>query len=94
MADFVELGAQVVVVSTQSVKCHRLFADRHGLDFTLIADEDKRVSRLCGALGMLGLNRRVTYIIERDGTIAGVYRSETRPRSHVEWAREQLDALA
>lgn len=90
MADFVNLGAKVVGVSTQSADSHRSFADHHGLRFTLVADEDKRVSRLYGTLGVLGLNRRVTYVIDPDGMISGAYRSEARPRSHVEWAREQL----
>ncbi|MFQ5553661.1 MAG: redoxin domain-containing protein, partial [Thermoplasmata archaeon] len=77
---------------TQSVASHRSFADHHGLNFTLLADEDKRVSRLYGTLGILGLNRRITYLINPEGGIAGVYRSEARPRSHVEWVRERLRA--
>ena len=92
MADFVGLGAKIVGVSTQSVESHRLFAKNHQLNFTLIADEDKEVSRLFGAVGVLGLNRRVTYVINPNGKIAGVYRSEARPRSHVEWARDLLVA--
>ncbi len=90
MADFMELGTKVVGVSTQGVKSHRSFADHHGLNFTLVADEDKVVSRLYETVGILGVNRRVTYLIDPEGQIAGMYRSEARPRSHVEWAREQL----
>ncbi len=94
MADFMELGAKVVGVSTQGVESHRSFADHHGLNFTLVADEDKGVSRLYETVGILGVNRRVTYLIDPEGQIAGVYRSEARPRSHVEWAREQLASAA
>ncbi len=94
MADFMELGAKVVGVSTQGVESHRSFADHHGLNFTLVADEDKVVSRLYETVGILGVNRRVTYLIDPDGTIAGVYRSEARPKSHVEWGRGQLAAHA
>ncbi len=90
MADFRELGAKVVGVSTQGVESHRSFADHHSLNFALVADEDKVVSRLYETVGILGVNRRVTYLIDPEGTIAGVYRSEARPRSHVEWARAQL----
>ena len=90
MADFMELGAKVVGVSTQSVESHRSFADHHSLNFTLVADEGKTVSRLYETLGILGVNRRVTYLIDPEGTIVGVYRSEARPKSHVEWARAQL----
>ncbi len=90
MADFTELGAKVVGVSTQGVESHRSFANHHSLNFTLVADEDKAIPRLYETLGILGVNRRVTYLIDADGKIAGVYRSEARPKSHVEWAREQL----
>ena len=93
MADFMELGAKVVGVSTQGVGSHRSFADHHSLNFTLVADEDKVVSRLYETLGILGVNRRVTYLIDPKGTIAGVYRSEARPKSHVEWAREHLASM-
>ncbi len=90
MADFMELGAKVVGVSTQGVDSHRSFADHHSLNFSLVADEDKVVSRMYETVGILGVNRRVTYLIDPQGKIASVYRSEARPRSHVEWAREQL----
>ncbi len=90
MADFIKLGAKVVGVSTQGVGSHRSFADHHSLNFTLVADEDKVVSRLYETVGILGVNRRVTYLIDPEGQIAGMYRSEARPRSHVEWARERL----
>ena len=90
MADFMELGAKIVGVSTQGVKSHRSFANHHSLNFTLVADEDKVVSRLYETVGILGVNRRVTYLIDPEGIISGVHRSEARPRSHVEWARERL----
>ncbi len=93
MADFMEFGAKVVGVSTQGVESHRAFADHHSLNFTLVADEDKVVSRLYETVGILGVNRRVTYLIDPEGAIAGVYRSEARPKSHVEWARGQLASL-
>ncbi len=93
MADFMELGAKVVGVSTQGVESHRSFADHHALNFTLVADEEKVVSRLYETVGILGVNRRVTYLIDPEGTIAGVHRSEARPRSHVEWSRGRLADL-
>ncbi len=94
MADFMEAGAKVVGVSTQGVESHRSFADHHSLNFTLVAVKDKVVSRLYETVGILGVNRRVTYLIDPEGTIEGVYRSEARPRSHVEWARGQLATMA
>ncbi len=82
-----------ICVSTQGVESHRSFADHHNLNFTLVADEDKTVSRLYDTVGILGVNRRVTYLIDPEGTITGVHRSEARPKSHIEWARHQLASL-
>ena len=90
VSDFTDLSAKVVGVSTQSVDSHRSFADYHALKFTLVADEEKLVSCRYGTIGILGLNRRVTHLIDPEGIITGVYRSEARPRSHAERARREL----
>ncbi len=90
MEELTSLGVKVVGVSTQSSRSHRSFAERHDLNFTLLADEEKGVSRLYDALGILGLSRRITYIIDPEGQIADVYRSEVRPKSHVEHVRGWL----
>ena len=74
-----ELGAKVVGVSTQGVESHRAFADHHRLNFTLVADEGKEVSRLYEALGILGVNRRATYLINLDGQIVGVTEAKRGP---------------
>lgn len=87
---FEALGAEVVGVSTQSVESHRAFAEKHALTFRLLADEEGRISRLYEALGILGLSRRVTYLIDPEGRVMDAHRSEVRPRSHVEWARDVL----
>ncbi len=93
MEELTSLGVEVVGVSTQSVDSHQAFASNHRLNFTLLADEEKKVSRLYGALGILGLNRRVTYIIDPQRRIADVHRSEVRPKSHVEHVRGVIASL-
>ncbi len=93
MEELTSLGVEVVGVSTQSVDSHHAFATKHGLNFRLLADEDKRVSRLYGALGILGLDRRVTYVIDPEGRVADAYRSEVRPTSHVEHVRGVINTL-
>lgn len=87
------LDAEVVGVSVQDKESHRRFADRHGLPFRLVADADKSISRSYEALGLLGLSRRVTYLIDPDGRIRDAYRSEMSPTSHVDHARERLQEL-
>ena len=87
------LGAEVLGVSVQGQDSHRRFAEHRRLNFRLIADADKRISRAYGALGLLGLARRVTYLIDPDGRIRDVHRSELDPKGHVEHVRRRLQEL-
>ena len=50
------------------------------LEFTLLADRDKVVSHFYETRGILGVNRRVTYLIDRDGPGVRGYRSWTPER--------------
>ncbi len=85
-------GAQVVGVSADSVRSHRRFAQRHGLQFLLLSDHDGAVRRLYGVEKTLGLvPGRVTYVIDRDGAVRHVYSSQLRATRH---PREALTVLA
>jgi len=87
------LGAEVVGVSTQDRESHRRFAAHHGLNFRIVADPDKAITRNYRALGLLGYAKRVTYLIDGDGKIRDVHRSEVDPRGHVEHVRQKLREL-
>ncbi len=93
MESFRGLGAEVVGVSVQDRASHERFAKHHNLNFRLVADPDKEVTRTYGALGLLGVAKRVTYLIDPDGTIRDVHRSEIDPKGHVAHAREKLQAF-
>ncbi len=86
------LGAEVVGVSVQDQESHRQFALHHGLGFRLIADTDKRITQTYDALGMFGVAKRVTYLIDPSGRIRSSYRSEVAPVSHVKHAMALLRA--
>lgn len=90
MEAFRDLGAEVVGVSTQDRESHRKFAQRHALNFRLVADPDKRIARAFGVLGLLGVARRVSFLIDGEGRIRDAYRSEISPTSHVDRARQKL----
>ena len=62
LEEFESLNAQVLGVSTDSLKTHGKFAGEHGLSFPLIADEDGKVARLYPG-------GRVTYIIDKEGIV-------------------------
>jgi peroxiredoxin Q/BCP len=102
-ADYKAAGARVLGVSPDSVDAISAFADKHGLDFTLLADPDHEVADGYGAWGekksygktYMGV-RRSTVIIGPDGRIARVF-EKVSPKTHDEvilGALEELQATA
>lgn len=66
---FRALGAAVVGVSVQDEASHREFRAKENLNFPLIADTDKAITRAYRALSFIGVAKRVTYVIGPEGTI-------------------------
>lgn len=86
---FADAGAEVIGVSSDSVDSHAAFAGRHKLPFTLLSDQGGRVRKSYGVPPVLGvLPGRVTYVIDRQGTVRHVFNSMTRIGHHID------DALA
>jgi peroxiredoxin Q/BCP len=68
------LWTEVIGVSVDTVESHKRFSEKHGLNFPLISDRDKRISKAYGALSEDGLEaRRMTFIIDRSGRIAKIF---------------------
>ena len=85
-------GAVVVGVSRDSVEKHRAFADEHKLQFPLLADEDGAVCKSYGVSNTLGMASRVTFIIDRSGTVARTF-SDVSPATHANEVIAAIDAL-
>ena len=49
-----ELEAEVIGVSSDSVRSHQRFAQKHGLPFVLLSDEGGEVRKLYGVPNTLG----------------------------------------
>jgi len=75
LAQFNQLGAQVLGISPQDIESHQSFAERHGLRFPLLADTDKAVADLYGTLGPIGFPRRSCFIIDADGIVRYAHRA-------------------
>ena len=75
LAEFEKVGAQVLAVSAQDVESHEGFAGRHGFGFPLLADTDKKVAGLYGALGPLGFPRRSVFVIDGSGVVRYAHRA-------------------
>jgi thioredoxin-dependent peroxiredoxin len=100
MARLLAHGAAVVGISADSVARHRKFAEKEGLPFPLLADEDHAI---CDAYGVwkekslygrkfMGIER-TTFVIDADGRIARVF-EKVRVKGHVEAVIEALAAMA
>jgi len=85
---FLEAGAQVVGISSDSVTSHGKFASGHHLPFPLLSDEGGKVRKRYGAVSLLGLPGRVTYIIDRQGKVRLAFSSMLNAEKHIEEALE------
>jgi thioredoxin-dependent peroxiredoxin len=91
---FAEAGAEVIGVSSDSVDRHAAFADHHKLPFTLLSDKDGQVRKSYGVPAALGLlPGRVTYVIDRTGTVRHVFNSMTNIGRHVNDALDVVKKL-
>lgn len=75
---FVDLGAQVLALSPQSIESHdRFAAGQGGFAFPLLSDADKAVGEAYGILGPLGFYRRSIVVVDAEGIVRYVHRSLT-----------------
>jgi thioredoxin-dependent peroxiredoxin len=99
-ADYERSGAKVLGASPDTVTAQRKFADKYGLDFTLLADENHEVAELYGVWGekkmygktYMGVDRS-TFVIDPDGKVAKVL-PKVSPKTHDEVVLEALGELA
>jgi peroxiredoxin Q/BCP len=91
---FTDAGAEVIGVSSDSVDRHAAFSGKHELPFTLVSDQGGQVRKSYGVPSVLGLlPGRVTYVIDREGTVRQVFSSMTRISRHVDDALEMVRQL-
>jgi peroxiredoxin Q/BCP len=91
---FAEAGAEVIGVSSDSVDKHAAFAGHHNLPFTLLSDRGGQVRKSYAVPTTFGiLPGRVTYVIDRAGTVRYVFNSQTNIGRHVDDALEVVKKL-
>jgi thioredoxin-dependent peroxiredoxin len=98
--DYERSGARGVGVSPDTVTAQKKFAEKYGLDFTLLADESHEVADLYGVWGekkmygktYLGVTR-ATFLIDPEGKVAKVF-PKVSPKTHDEVVLEALGELA
>lgn len=85
--DFTQAGAVVIGVSGDTLESHRRFAAQQRLPFTLVSDADGKLRKLFGVPSLLWLvPGRVTYVIDKQGTVRHVFNSMFTSDKHVQEA--------
>jgi peroxiredoxin Q/BCP len=91
---FLDAGANVVGVSSDSAESHERFADKHRLPFLLATDADGALRKAFGVPKTLGfLPGRTTYVIDRHGVIRDIFNAQFAADRHVQAALDAINAL-
>ena len=86
------IGALVLGISSDSVESHKKFMEHRKLPFPLLSDTGKKVRKLYDCEGFI-IPKRVTYIIDLNGTIRYVFDSQMRTEDHVENSMKVLKEI-
>lgn len=74
MESFNENGIKIFGISVDSKESIKDFIDENNLNFPLLSDESKSVSKAYGVLNNLGIDSRITFIINKQGYISHILR--------------------
>lgn len=91
-AEFAAVGAQRLGISADPVEKQKQFSEKHDFDYPLLSDVDGTVAEQFGVRRKLGPlpNKRATFVIDRDGKVLDVIKSEIRMSVHADRALEVL----
>jgi len=97
--DLQKLDTEVIGVSVDSDESHQKFAAAHEVPFALVSDQDRKLAEKYGANdGLLaklrGVTKRITYVIDKQGKVAGVFDSALRAGQHTDGVRALVEKLA
>ena len=88
--EFIQNGIKVIGISTDTVESHSSFCRKLKLNFPLLADVDKKVSRQFDAINFLGMNRRLLVLIGIDKKV--IWADSTIPVTYIN-TREILEKV-
>lgn len=92
--DFVDAGAEVIGISSDSVDSHDAFARKHKLPMQFVSDAGGKVRAAYGVKSTLGLIAgRETFIIDKEGVVRHIFRSQVRVKNHVAESLAVLHSL-
>lgn len=82
--DLERLGAKILGISTDDHQTQCDFAASMRAQFPMIGDDDLSLSRKFDVLWpLIGRTKRVTYVIDREGRVAGAFHHEVMVGQHI-----------
>ncbi|MBX2842307.1 MAG: peroxiredoxin [Flammeovirgaceae bacterium] len=88
---FEELDIPIFGISRDSKESHLKFRENYKLPYHLLSDENGQVCRAYKALiPFLGIPKRITYLLDKNHKIVGVYESMFDAYGHI---KEMIDKL-
>jgi len=94
-AQVADLDAEVIGVSLDTPEKHAAFAQAHQLPYPLVSDRSGAIATAYGVARLSGWlpTKRVTFVIDKDGIVRHIIKSEFSIDRHIEEAIEMLRAL-
>lgn len=90
-SEFRNLDIKVFGISKDSINSHLRFKNKLNLPFELLSDVQGKVCKQYQALvPLIGIPKRITYLIDKDQRIKGVYSDMLGARKHLEAMISQL----
>jgi peroxiredoxin Q/BCP len=97
-ADLESKDTEVIGVSVDSNASHEKFAAEYKVPFALVSDEDRELAKTYGATSflqnILGKAGRLTFIIDKKGTIADIFKGELSAAKHIDGVRSAIKKLS
>ncbi len=93
-ARYQQAGIMVLGCSVDRLEAHKAFIKKYNLPFPLLLDPDHKIATAYGAangIPILGLDRRITYVIDESGRIQRVY-PQVDPAIHAGEILKELGA--
>ena len=90
-------GTELVGVSTDGLDKQAKFAETHRVQYPLLPDADRVVSKAYGVIGLfrsvLGITKRATFVIDKQGVVRGVFHHELDIARHLADVKKTLASL-
>jgi peroxiredoxin Q/BCP len=92
--DIRELGGEVLGISVDDHQTQCDFAARERVRFPMIGDMDHEISRRFGVIRpFLRLDKRVTFVIDKEGVVRGIFHHEFQIARHLDETLALLEDL-